>query len=298
MTRRLTFVIFCGSFAVLGFACATKSFVQERVSATETKLTEQVHTTETKLTQRADIQETKLRETAAKLGETADRAGASRQAIDEVGALASVAKTQAESAAITAQDAEARLARRLADRNVYRLLETRVIYFASGQVEVRTEDFNELENVANALKADPNAVLELQGFADPRGSDRYNSELARERVEAAMRYLVQRRGVELRQLRAIAMGKEELVAGEKPSTEALAKARRVEIRLFAPWSSWEDKQAQSGQPDEGGAASPPTTIDAVRSATPTIAPRDVLEKDAAWLDIIKSISPQELGAKD
>jgi outer membrane protein OmpA-like peptidoglycan-associated protein len=298
MMRRPTFVIVCGSFAVLGAACATKSFVHKQVSATETKITERVHTTETKLTQRADIQETKLRETEAKLGETADRAGANRQAIDEVGALATVAKTQAESAAVTAQDAEARLARRLADRNVYRLLETRAVYFDPGRAEIRTEDFNELENVANALKADPNAVLELQGFADPRGSDRYNNELARERVEAAMRYLVQRRGIELRQLRAIAMGKDELAAGEKPGTEALAKARRVEIRLFAPWSSWEDRQAQTGQSDEAGSASPPTIIETDRSATPTIAPQDALTKDAVWIEIIKSISPQELGAKD
>ena len=298
MTRRLTFVIFCGSFAVLGLACATKSYVQEKVSATETKITERVHTTETKLTQRADIQEKKLGETAAKLGETAERAGASRRAIDELGALAISAKTQAESAAAKAEDTEARLSRRVADRNVYRLLETRAVYFDPGRAEIRTEDFNELENVANALKADPNAVLELQGFADPRGGDRYNTELARERVEAAMRYLVQRRGIELRQLRAIAMGKETLVAGEKPSTEALAKARRVEIRLFAPWSSWEDRQVQTGQSDEAGSASPPTTIEPARSAQPTIAPHDALTVDGAWVEIIKSISPQELGAKD
>jgi hypothetical protein len=38
---------------------------------------------------------------------------------------------------------------------------------------------------------DPSATFELQGFADSRGSDRYNRELARDRVEAMMRYRVQ-----------------------------------------------------------------------------------------------------------
>jgi outer membrane protein OmpA-like peptidoglycan-associated protein len=225
MRRQLAFLVLCSGFSVLGSGCATESFVQTQLGATETKLTQQ-----------ADIQETKLREQEMKLRETADHTGANRQAINEVVARASDAKTQA----VTVHDAQARLSQRLADRNKFRLLETRSIYFDSDKTEIRNQDMNEIEDVANALKADANALLELQGFADPRGNDRHNNELARERVEAVTRYLVQSHGIELRQLRAVAMGKVALVAGEKPSTEAFAKARRVDIRLLAPWSSWED----------------------------------------------------------
>jgi outer membrane protein OmpA-like peptidoglycan-associated protein len=232
MRRQLAFLVLCSGFSVLGSGCATKSFVQTQLSATETKLTQQADTQETKLRE----QETKQREQETKLRETADGAGAHRQAINEVVALASDAKTQA----VTAHDAQARLSQRLTDRNKFRLLETRSIYFDSDKTEMRNQDMNEIEDVANALKADANAVLELQGFADPRGNDRHNNELARERVEAVTRYLVQRHGIELRQLRAVAMGKVAPVAGEKPSTEAFAKARRVDIRLLAPWSSWEN----------------------------------------------------------
>src|SRR6266581_529883 len=71
MGRQLAYLVLCSGFILLSSGCATKSFVETQLSATETKLT-----------QRADTQEAKLRETA-------DRAGASRQAIDEVGALAS-----------------------------------------------------------------------------------------------------------------------------------------------------------------------------------------------------------------
>ena len=312
MRRQLAFLVLCSGFTVLNSGCATKSFVQTQLSATETKLT-----------QRADTQETKLRETA-------DRAGASRQAIDEVGALASDAKTRA----VTALDAEARLSQRLADRNKFRLQETRSIYFDSDKTEIRKQDMNELEDVAKALKADANAVLELQGFADPRGNDRHNSELARERVEAVTRYLVQRHGIELRQLRTVAMGKVVLAAGEKPSTEAFAKARRVDIRLFAPWSSWEDAQtpidhtvsAQTSTVDpsaEAGAAAPksikhdefdrrelrpgaPVKARYDEPATPTILARpghdrDALQNDApgkALLEVLKTISPKALGGED
>jgi outer membrane protein OmpA-like peptidoglycan-associated protein len=249
MTRQLTPLILCSGLAMLT-ACATKSFVQEQVSATETKLTQQV-----------DAQETKLRETA-------DRAAASRQAIDaagrrleglnsrvdeayarvdELGALAGDAKRQANAAEEVGRDRAARLSQRIADRNKYRLLETTPIYFDSDRADIRYESISKLDTVAKSVEADSNAVLELQGFADPRGSDRYNYQLARERVEAVIRYLVQHHGIELRQIRAVAMGKVALGAGEK-ATEAFAQTRRVDMRLFAPWSSREDAQTQLDRP--------------------------------------------------
>jgi len=303
MTRRLASLILCGSVAVLGSACATKSFVQKQVSATESKLTQQMTATETNLTERAALQETKLRETA-------DRTGESRQAIDvadqrlngldlrvgEVGGRVS-----------SARDAEARLSQRLASRNRHRLLDTKFVYFESGQTEIRSQDVNELEYVAKALTADPNAILELQGFADSRGSDRYNRELARERVEAVMRYLVQRHGIELRQLGAIPMGKVALGAGEKASPEALARARRVDIRLLAPWSSWEDAQSQIDPtaPEQTVTVIPapqgPATISAVPVQAEPMQPPQAARIDAPALgrlpEFLKTITPKDLGGE-
>jgi len=294
MTRRLDFVILCGGVTLLSAACASKSFVQEQLSATETRVTHLLNATETLLTNRVEVQETKLRETV-------DRTASSREAIDKVGVLAGDAKTQADLAAVAARDAKARLSQRLADRNRYRLWQTTAIYFDSDRAEIRSADIKELEGLANALKADANAMLELQGFADPRGSDRHNNELARERVEAVIRYLVKQHGIELRQLRAVAMGKVELGVGEKPTPATFAEARRVDIRLLAPWSSWEDIEAQDDRSDEVGAASPATTVEPDRPGTHTIAPDDALTAGppgTAWREIMKTISPRDLGAKD
>src|SRR5262249_10535586 len=154
-----------------------------------------------------DLQETELHQTAERTGENRRAIDAADQQlrgldtrVGEVGALAEGARTRADTAAVSAQDAEARLTQRLAGRNKYRLLDTKSVYFGSGQIELQSQDIGGLDEVARALAADPNAILELQGFADPQGSDRYNRELARERVEAVIRYLVQRHGIELRQL--------------------------------------------------------------------------------------------------
>jgi outer membrane protein OmpA-like peptidoglycan-associated protein len=258
MTRLLPSLVLCAGFAVLTVGCATKSFVHEQLSATETRLT-----------QRADIQETKLREESDRAAVSRQEVAVSRQEIGaadqrlgrldmrvgQVGTLARDAKTRADLATEAAHDAEGRLVQRIAARNRYRLLETRSIYFHSGQADVLSGGISQLEDVAKALRADANAVAELQGFADPRGSDRYNYQLAHERVEAVIRYLVQHHNVELRQVRAVAMGKVALGAGEKTSKESLSRARRVDIRLLAPWSSWEDAQNQM---DETAPAQTPT----------------------------------------
>jgi len=286
MARRAIFLILCGGGILLGSACATKTFVQEQVSATETKLTQD-------LTQRTAEQDTKLRDTSDRVGETRQAVEVADQRLNgldlrvgEVSSRTSSAATRADQATAAARDAEARLSQRLAGRNRYRLLETRAVYFESGRTELRSQDTGELDEAAKALVADPNAILELQGFADSRGSDRYNLELARDRVEAVIRYLVQRHGTELRQVRYITMGKVEPVAGEKPTAETLAKARRVDLRLLAPWSSWEDTlgQAAPTAPERTAAPEPrgPSTI----SALP---PRGEL------LEFLKTLTPTDLG---
>ena len=285
MTQRLASLFLCGGVAVLGSACATKSFVQKQVSETESKFTQQMTATETKLR------------------ETADRTGESRQAIDvadqrlngldlrmsEVGARASSAENRADQATGAARDVEARLSQRVASRNRYRLLDTKSVYFDSARIEIRSQDVNELDDVAKALTADPNAVLELQGFADSRGTDRYNRELARERVEAVTRYLMQRHGIELRQLRAISMGTEALGAGEKASPEALARVRRVDITPPAP------EQTVTVTPAPRG----PSTISALPVQTEPMEPAQAARIDAPaqgrLLEFLKTITPKDLG---
>jgi len=225
MKRLLAALILCGVTSLLLAACATKGFVREQVGSTETKLSQ----TETKLTQRVDTQETKLRETS-------DRTAALDSRVGEAAGLATDAKRDAAAVATAQRDAETSFNQRFANRNKYSVLETKTVYFDFNKTDLRDESINELAEVAKALKADPNAVLELQGFADPRGSDRYNYQLTRERVDAVVRYLVDNQGIDLRRLYAVGMGKVAPVSGEKQTKETLAKSRRVDLRLVAPQS--------------------------------------------------------------
>lgn len=289
MTRRMVFFLLCGGVAALGAACATKDFVRQEVGASERKLGDQMTATETS-------QDAKLRETSDRVGETRQAIDQADQRLNGLDLRVGEAGARASSAETRASETEARLSQRLAGRNRYRLVETKVVYFDSGQTEVRSQDAGELESVAKALTEDPNAVLELQGFADPRGNERYNRELARERVEAVMRYLVQRHGVELRQVRAIAMGKAAVAAGEKPSADDLARARRVDIRFFTTWSSWEDNlgQIDSTSPEHTAAPAPQgsATVTSMQPPQPVDAPARV-----GLPEFLKTLTPGDLGGK-
>jgi len=238
--RRVTFLV-CTVLSVFATACATKGYVRDQVEATQTQIAHQFESQDARLRENAERSAADRQESRQEIDAADQRIEGLDARVGELDTAASKAQNRADQAVGVARDAEARVSQRIADRNKYRLLETRFIYFESDRTDIRDAGANELEEVAKALQADPNALVELQGFADPRGSDRYNDELARERVEAVIRHLVRRYGIELRQVRAIAMGKVALAAGEKPSAKVLADARRVEMRLRAPWSSWEDK---------------------------------------------------------
>jgi outer membrane protein OmpA-like peptidoglycan-associated protein len=309
MVPRLVTVVLCGTVAVLG--CATKSYVNEQVTGTDTKLAQQVAATEASLGNRADTQETKLREISASTGENRQAVEAADQhlkgmdtRVTEVDAVAADARARAEHATAATRDAEARLAQRLAGRNSYRVLDTKAVHFDSGGIDIRTQDVATLDEVAKALAADPNAILELRGFADTQGSDRYNRELTRERIEVVMRYLMQHHNIELRQMQGIPMGKIALPAGEKGKPETLAQARRVDLRVLAPWSSWEDRttvdQSPVGSRPSSAAASSVTEA-------PSALPREVQRSDAPPAteldsparerlpDLLRTITPRDLG---
>jgi outer membrane protein OmpA-like peptidoglycan-associated protein len=235
MRHLTTTLILCTGIALVSSACATKGFVREQVGSAETKLSTRVDGTEVALKQTNEM-------TAAN-AQAIDATKRDVQGLDgkvtQVGTLAADAKKQAESASEAVRDTDTRLQAlntRITNRNKFAMVETKSVYFDFDKAALRDEGINDIEDVAKALKADPNAVVELQGFADGRGAERYNYQLTRERVDAVARYLVSRHGIDLRRIHTVGMGKVVLASGERPSNEVYAKARRVDIKLLSPQS--------------------------------------------------------------
>jgi outer membrane protein OmpA-like peptidoglycan-associated protein len=230
--RRLTAMGLVLGVAALGAGCATKGYVQEQVAPA---------------TARIGQVSDRLDQTERRLGETGERVDATRRTVEghgqrlgaldgrvgEVDATARAARRAADEALAHGREVESRLSQRLANRNKYTTVETRTVGFDFGKADLGDEGQTVLVEVARALQADPNMVVELSGHTDSVGSDRYNLQLSRERVEAVARQLVLKHGVEPRRIFSVGLGKLQPVS-DNSSKDGRARNRRVEIKLLAP----------------------------------------------------------------
>ena len=252
--RTVTRLVVIGGLVVAVSGCATKDWVntqiapeRDRIAQLDRKVDDQgVRVTET-AAHMATAQRS-LEETRGQLQSLDDRVGqvngvateASTQA-REASTLARDARKTADDALAAARDVDGRLDQRWKSRNQYGVLESTSVYFDFNRAELKDEGITALVEVAKALRSDPNAVVELIGYTDPRGDDRYNVRLSRERVDAVTRHLVQKHGIDVRRIHAVGLGKAggpqangKVAANGKATRDEMAKSRRVEIKLLAP----------------------------------------------------------------
>lgn len=105
------------------------------------------------------------------------------------------------------------------------------IYFDTGKATIKPESFPILDQVAEFLKANPKAVVEIQGHTDSIGSDSYNLSLSQARAEAVKTYLVTRHGIDPSRLIARGYG-ETMPIASNASREGRAMNRRVEFVII------------------------------------------------------------------
>lgn len=99
------------------------------------------------------------------------------------------------------------------------------IYFDYDAHEVRAEDTRVLDENAEWLRANPNALVLIEGHTDERGTREYNLALGDLRAAAAMGHLVAR-GIPAARMVAISYGKERPVCTERNET-CWARNRRA-----------------------------------------------------------------------
>lgn len=104
---------------------------------------------------------------------------------------------------------------------------TNNILFETGKSTLKPESMEEIQKVAEYMKANPTARFEVQGHTDNQGSDKINDPLSQERAEAVVKAL-EGQGVDPFNLRPVGKGSHEPVADN--GTEAgRAQNRRVEF---------------------------------------------------------------------
>ncbi len=105
------------------------------------------------------------------------------------------------------------------------------VYFETDSAIIKARSFALLDAVAATLNASPQITLvEIQGHADERGSDKYNIKLTRARAASVMNALIER-GVLKDRLRSGGYG-ERCPVDPKHNAKAWEQNRRVEFKII------------------------------------------------------------------
>ena len=102
-------------------------------------------------------------------------------------------------------------------------------YFGFDSDVILPTSKRQLDKMAALMLRHPDLQIEIAGFADARGPERYNNELSQRRAEAVRDYLV-KANVNPANLTVKAYGEAESAASDQ-SANSLAHSRRVELRI-------------------------------------------------------------------
>lgn len=120
------------------------------------------------------------------------------------------------------------------------------VLFASAQSSLLPIAQDKLNQVANALKENPNQTILIEGHTDSRGSATVNDALSLQRAQAVRDYLISR-GIPAERVRAVGIGSARPLA-DNATPEGRANNRRVEI-IVEPAKD-QGQQGQSTSPYE------------------------------------------------
>src|SRR5215510_3592195 len=240
MKTRFTILIALMAFVVFSCTgCATKKYVRNRISERVTPL--ENRTGELEETSRRNTQD--ISRLSADITDVRGRA-------DRAQAQATAATARAEDANNRAGAAEQSVADLRTNLDKFSVQNTATINFAFNSAELTAESRQTLDQLASQIKDRNNFILEIQGFADSRGSDSYNYQLTQKRADAVRRYLADQHNVSLYRMHVLGMGALRAVA-DNQTPEGRAQNRRVEIRLLSRTISTASAAARQGASSSG-----------------------------------------------
>jgi outer membrane protein OmpA-like peptidoglycan-associated protein len=136
----------------------------------------------------------------------------------------------AELAMDVANASEIRLDDRIAALHNYTPGAPKILMFEFDSDAVTPESQAKLDGVVEQIGGSPDYLIEVQGFTDGIGPNKYNVMLSEQRAESVMRYLVAK-GVPLHRIFMAGLGSENPVSSNT-TREGRERNRRVEVRVL------------------------------------------------------------------
>ncbi len=217
---------------MLAAGCATKKYVRNTMDPLEARLGK-VEEQGTENSRRI----TEVDQNAQRgIGEAKSQADAAGQEATQAGQQAKNAQTLAQQGLTETE----RIRRELRNADNFQPLRAESIQFGFDRTDLSEESIRTLDELASLAKSTKRYVIEVQGFTDDVGSEKYNLELSHRRADAVVRYLTMVHKIPLARVFEVGYGEDQPVA-PNDSREGREQNRRVEVRVLAV-------QETSGQP--------------------------------------------------
>ena len=215
---------------LLASGCATRDWVREALGKNEAefdkRMTDQSERV-TGLDGRLQGVETGAARTGEAVRGARERADGAFTRADGAFARAEGAQGRADAAFTRADEVDGRLTRLWSGRHKRDLVETVQVHFGFDRWDLTDAAQTVLVALVRELHENPRLTVDLQGYADPKGTYDYNVALSQRRVEAVRRHLVEQ-GVELPRINSVGLGP---IADKSLPDD---KKRRVTLRLMVP----------------------------------------------------------------
>lgn len=228
--------------ALLASGCATKKYVRNTAAPIQAKV-DQVGEQTTHNGQQIEETRNQVKQVDEKatngISAATERASAADQHAATADQHAGEAMTRANAAnqlgeqnsqAVTTLRADLKSA--ISNLDDYKLQTSTAVPFKFDKYALTDTAKEDLDKLANEVKADKRFFIAVEGYTDSTGAKSYNSALSRRRADAVVTYLVAKHDIPIYRIHMIGLGDEKPVE-EGRNREARAKNRRVEVKVFS-----------------------------------------------------------------
>jgi outer membrane protein OmpA-like peptidoglycan-associated protein len=221
---------------VLTGGCATRKYVRTHVDESSHNLNARMDTDEASLKGSINSTASQVEELNGVTREHGQKIAGLDENLKQTDGKASQALTTgqtAQSAANKAIGEVGTLDNKFQNRNHYVSLNEEKVQFKFNSAKLEPDFKKVLDDVAQQLKQNPDAILVMEGHTDSTGSSDYNIQLGQKRVEAVVRYLVVDQEVPMNRISNLSFGKDRPVA-ENKTKDGRKQNRSVVVRVMAP----------------------------------------------------------------
>ena len=173
--------------------------------------------------------------------EEADRANAEK--ISSVESSHDQRLQEAMRVASEAKDEAGRAAAMRAAFSDYAVIAEKEVRFRFDSFSLSDVTKNVLDEIGPKMKDDKSLILEVEGYCDPIGTDKYNLTLGQNRAQAVELYLTANYQIPIFRMYAISFGESNLKTASE-SSGGNAANRRVVLRVLGPPNTAAPEQSQ------------------------------------------------------